>query len=1071
MPVKTPADIPADSLPCASDRLAELKHEIEHAAHLLPAQGPITVFIHHNTLHAFEHLPFEEAVEKGAHRFGCHPYLPEERYRAEMARGRIRPDDIEAVLLDDLGDRASDMLGILGTRFRLRQVMLQHALRVGPSAELRWIIEETEALRKFREEISPTVREQLVAETRHWYMRDVRNGGVAPDSTHSSSPGRHNYGPVHTVLERFESSTIEQWSEETWEAFHLHVLWRVCRDAATRAPQLSIVHELPVRARDVLLELTGQDSDELVSGVLIRFCSAFLDQGFSNWSLPGHELGFLNSFCALYAKGYVDRWMRGLQPDLALLQSRHLDPLESIDESLNALGVDEEDRPEYLAQTLLALRGWAGMIWQIESRGDRVAHPAAAGSLVEYVAVRLLLERAALEFLARESFNYDAPLDRLREFLLHRLPPAKPVGADRRAFPVFQLAQLLGWSPSVLCRLHEVAWNMIFREVEAFSGIERRRIFHRAFERRYRIQTLDAIAAHSRRSSVLADFQQGAQASENEPERPRFQIVTCIDEREESFRRHLEEIVPDCETFSTAGFFAVAMYYRGAADAHYTPSCPVVIKPLHYVRERPIEALKRDDRSRRRRRRAIGTVTHRVHIGSRTFAGGWLAAFFGSLASIPLVMRILFPRPTAHLARLFGGFVHSPTMTQLRLERTLDPPGPDNVNVGYNVAEMSAIVERLLCDIGLTKQFSKIVVIAGHGSSSLNNPHESAYNCGACGGGSGGPNARAFAQMANDPRVRNLLSEAGLAIPSDTYFVGAHHNTCDDSVTWYDLEHLPESHRDEMEFIRENIDQARRRNAHERCRRFVSAELNLDPDEALRHVEGRSEDLSQARPECGHATNALFFIGRRAWSKGLFLDRRAFLQSYDPAQDDDESTILTRILQAVIPVCAGINLEYYFSYVDPTGYGCGTKLPHNITSLIGVMNGSSSDLLPGLPWQMVEIHEPVRLLLVVETTPSVLSRFMEHNPQIARLFRGGWVQLATFEPQSSEVRLFRDGEFEPYRPESRELPEVAASADWYRGWREHLGFARVTGSTASPPLSSSAGPGRMRELESARHVR
>ncbi len=63
-----------------------------------------------------------------------------------------------------------------------------------------------------------------------------------------------------------------------------------------------------------------------------------------------------------------------------------------------------------------------------------------------------------------------------------------------------------------------------------------------------------------------------------------------------------------------------------------------------------------------------------------------------------------------------------------------------------------------------------------------------------------------------------------------------------------------------------------------------------------------------------------------------------------PAQDDEEFTILERILQAVIPVCAGINLEYYFSFVDPVGYGCGTKLPHNITSLIGVMNGAGSDL-------------------------------------------------------------------------------------------------------------------------------
>src|SRR5690348_18448051 len=65
-------------------RLERLHRAVEDAAHLLPAQGPIGVFIHHNTLHAFEHLSFEEAVIQAAQLFGAEPYMSEAAYRAEL---------------------------------------------------------------------------------------------------------------------------------------------------------------------------------------------------------------------------------------------------------------------------------------------------------------------------------------------------------------------------------------------------------------------------------------------------------------------------------------------------------------------------------------------------------------------------------------------------------------------------------------------------------------------------------------------------------------------------------------------------------------------------------------------------------------------------------------------------------------------------------------------------------------------------------------------------------------------------------------------------------------------------
>jgi uncharacterized protein YbcC (UPF0753/DUF2309 family) len=269
------------------------------------------------------------------------------------------------------------------------------------------------------------------------------------------------------------------------------------------------------------------------------------------------------------------------------------------------------------------------------------------------------------------------------------------------------------------------------------------------------------------------------------------------------------------------------------------------------------------------------------------------------------------------------------------------------------------------------------------------------------------------------------------------------HNTSNEVVTFYDLDRIPDSHRQEFEAVQKLIEQACDRDAHERSRRFESAPLTLSFSEARRHVQGRAEDLAQVRPEWGHASNSICVVGRRSRTRGLFLDRRAFLNDYDPTQDDAEAAILTRILQAAVPVCAGISLEYYFSYVDNTGYGSGTKLPHNITSLLGVMDGATSDLRTGLPWQMVEIHEPVRILFVIETTPDTMLRIMERNPAIGRLVRNDWVQLATLDPNSPSMHMFQKGAFVEYRPETDQLPQAASSVEWYRGWRDHLEFAEI----------------------------
>ena len=1009
---------------------AELKTAIERAGALLPSQGPITAFVFLNTLQALEDLPFDEGVQKGAKLFGCQPYLTEDNYRDKLAQDRIYLDDLALALKRDLKESADTIVGSLSTKHQLRLAMIQYPLRTGPTEELQWFVAETDALTKLRSDAPSAVRDKFLTETKHWVMRDLRMNLV--NKTNPPLPSDHPLSIVE-LIERFGKSSIERWTAATWEAFTLQALWRICRNGIYGLPPVVEPKPISIRHRDVMREAVDFDTDSLVHPILIRFCASFADQGFANWSLPHRDDGIFKAFLSLYQQpnGPPDEWMAALPAELLRIQTANLTPQESLVESLELLGISREERSDFIAASLLALKGWAGLIWQLEVRPDRQAISAGPGSLMEFLAARLILERLALAYAAKTRLNYTGPLSDLRQIVGSKLSKTVKTSVEQRAFQVFQLAQVLGWWPARLIHLESKDWAELIGEIETFCSMERRRIFHQAFERRLRVQALDALSVHCQRTRSRVSS-------------PRFQSVYCIDTREESFRRHLEENCPEAETFGAAGFFSVPMYYKGVADAHYAALCPIVIRPQHWIVEEVDETLAAEHKRRQKTRRALGTASHNVHVRSRSITGGaLLTASLGVLASIPLVARVLFPRLTSRIRREASRFVEPPNVTRLHLERKAEKPGPEGDGIGFSVDEMATMGERLLRDIGLTSNFARIVIFFGHGSFCLNNPHKSCYDCGACSGSAGAPNARALAAILNDPRIREIVRSRGLDIPDDVHFLGGLHKTCNDSLTYFDLDRLPETHRADFEFARDKLEETCERNAHERCRRFQSAPLDQSFAAARRHVEGRSEDLAQTRPEFGNASNALCFVGRRERIRGLYLDRRCFLHSYNPLDDDAECTILGRILGAVVPVCSGINLQYFFSYIDSPGWGCGTKLPHNITSLMGVMDGAASDLRPGLPWQGVEIHEPVRLLIIIETTPDGIRKIMSRSEVVRNIIYNGWVQLALIDANTNEILVYRDDEFHRYDPSVNDLPKAQSSVDWYRGWREHLGFAQI----------------------------
>lgn len=936
-----------------------LEHTLDHLAHLLPAQGPIGVFIHHNTLHAFQHLPFDQAVSEAAKLFGTEPYMSEEAYRAELGRGRIRVSDLNTVLS---GEPDAPVPGLPVGRRELRRLILLSGLTPLDPATVEW---------------------------------HVREGGFLR-------------------------------SEDDRQR------WAVCFDHVPEDAEPAV--RPAGRPRDGYLHLTGVDLDEIVHPLLIRLCAVFLDQGMAYWPMPSREHGFYQTVRALLMQplALYPQHLGELGGEFRRQAAEHCTAEQVVERILHRFAALEPRREAMLRSELLALAGWAGILRRLEQEPGLAPYVHLPVSLMDYLAVRLTFNWVAAESIARHAGLGPEWMEAWQVTVPDGPPPRQKrwMGAAR----LHEASAILGVTVSRLRGFDATTWAALRAELDAFDSIERRRLLHKAYELRHEQQILGPLG------TFRAGWVRKADAV-----RPAAQVFCCIDEREESFRRHLEETDPEIETFGAAGFFGVAIDYAGIDDAHAVNLCPVVVTPQHAVREKVVAEDEELHGLRRLRRNLQARFLRGMFVSSRTLVRGWLStSLLGVFSLFPLMARVLAPWRFARFREWMNASFLPEPRTELSLMRdsAAGHGRIEGLRLGFSAAESADRVAGVLSAAGLRGGFARLVVVLGHGSTSLNNPHESAHDCGACGGRRGGPNARLFAAMANDPSARAELASRGIAIPADTWFVGGYHDTCSDTVDLFDTALVPEALAPDLQRVRASLDRARALDAHERARRFEFAYPQRSADEALRHVEERSEHLAEPRPEYGHCTNAVCIVGRRAITRGLFFDRRAFLVSYDATQDPTDEA-LGRVLGAVVPVCGGISLEYYFSFVDNEKYGCGTKLPHNVTGLVGVMNGQASDLRTGLPWQMVEIHEPVRLLMIVESTPERVWKTFQANAGILEFVVNHWVRLAVIDPDTGAIAVYRDGRFEPFTPSGEPLPVSAGSVKYYQGRMEHLPVARV----------------------------
>lgn len=362
----------------------------------------------------------------------------------------------------------------------------------------------------------------------------------------------------------------------------------------------------------------------------------------------------------------------------------------------------------------------------------------------------------------------------------------------------------------------------------------------------------------------------------------------------------------------------------------------------------------------------------------------------------------------AFIERLRGHYRINESFAHMQLERL--------GRIGFTLEEQVNYVGQALRAIGLTKNFSRFVLIVGHGSASENNPYESALDCGACGGNHGLVSARVLAQMGNKPQVRRRLAEQGIEVPDDTTFIPAFHNTTTDEVALHDMDLVPSSHLVYIDRLNNGLTAAARLCAHERV-----PTLDFCPDDvrspasAFRSAQRNSMDWSQVRPEWGLSRNAYFIIGRRDLTRGLELYGRAFLHSYD-YRVDPKGRLLATIMTGPLVVGQWINMEHYFSAVDNQRFGSGSKVNHNVAGRFGVMTGNLSDLRTGLPSQTVlkdgmPYHEPIRLITLIEAPFEHARQVFESVVAAKNLVRNGWIRMLILEPETRSVSVFERGEW------------------------------------------------------------
>lgn len=951
---------------------------INKAAEPVSQFWPMKGFVSHNPLQGLEHLPFDEAFNEAKALFGAEGYLPAEKYRRFYQSGRISERSVDSALKRFREPhQATSSLSLSGTTLTAQQIdkiHLLNGLQPLEPALLDWMLSNGGALDKAYQDANYT------GDLKALWVQVLASLKLTDDAAYSS---------VDSEPETNEAESVE-----------------------------NAVFDLPFRTTlsDCLDRYLDAGIVDNIDKQIIKWTSSFIDEGMADWTMPNRKNGFFQSWKNL-AKHDASAALLGIKHFSQKVSDLPDDPAEAIQTCLNKLKIPQARWSDYITRVLAQLPGWTGLIRWRGLNPDDPTQQIAPIDIVQYLAVRMFYEQEFVSLAVAKKANKKAKvegnlpsisayLQTLEQVTQSPISSLK-IAQSKDAWRLFNLCQLLNIQPIALAEFGEQDLTTLISWLDDFPEEKHLPLWLEAYEDTYRQTLLKKI--ESNRDSIVQ------KKTTQITERPLAQAAFCIDVRSEPFRRNVEN-VSNIETFGYAGFFGIPISHRSYDAEESLALCPVLLAPSNAVYELPREGQKEalSNYASGSRWKLMGEKLFH-DMKHSPIASFFLVDLIGLFFSAGLLGKTLFRRSYNAIMSGIKRFFLYPFQTEIRVgEEHGHKPHvcgvPVDLTRGFTIEQQANFVEGSLRVIGLTENFGRFIVLCGHGSTTDNNPYSAALDCGACGGRHGDPNARTFAAMGNNPEVRAEILARGLAIPEDTWFLAAKHDTTADRVAFYDEVDIPASHKADFELLQDKFLKGGQHQALERCQKIPGTPKNMTPEQAFEHVQSRSIDWANTRPEWGLSGNAAFIVGRRVITKGTDLEGRCFMHSYN-AMSDPEGAFLEKIMTAPMVVTEWINMQYYTSATDPWKYGSGSKVIHNVVGGIGVMYGSQSDLATGLPLQTVNdgdehYHEPVRLLVVIEANKNTISSIINKHELLQQFFHNGWLNLVSVCPETGDFHRY-----------------------------------------------------------------